>query len=42
MEQPEQDQDTNLMPKEIEVTPHASPTPTIEQGLSEQGDTILL
>lgn len=30
------------MPKVTEVTPQASPAPTVEQVLSEQGDTILL
>jgi len=29
------------MPKEIKVTPQASPAPTTEQVPSEQGDTIL-
>ena len=42
VEESEQDQDTDLMPKSTEVIPQGSPVPTVEQVLSEQGDTILL
>ena len=42
MEQSEQDQDTNLMSKAIEVTPQASLAPAVEQVPSEQGDIVLL
>ena len=42
MVQPKQDEDTNLMPKDQEVTPPASPDPGAEQVLIDQGDTEIL
>lgn len=40
--QPKQDQDTDLMPKDLEITPPASPDPIIEQVPSAQGDNEIL
>ena len=38
----EQDQDTNLMPKDQNVTPLASPNPRAKKVPSDQGDTEIL
>jgi len=40
--QPKQDQDTDLMPKDQEVTPPASPDPRAKQVPSDQGDNEIL
>lgn len=42
MEQSEQDQESDLMPKATEVTPPSSPGLEIEQVPSKQGDNIYL
>jgi len=42
MEYPEQDQDTDIMPKATEVTPQPSQAPLTEQVPSEKGDIVIL
>lgn len=42
MVKPESDQDIDLMPRNQEVTPPASPNPEAEQVPSDRGDTKIL
>ena len=42
MVQEQQDQNTDLMPRVVELTPKASPPSTLEKVQSEQGETLLL